>query len=189
MRSNQAFCILFFIMFVVNASAQGPRQIKNRLIREVVTKTLDDRKAQSSLEWVISRYDRKGNLLEIIKLNEDSSVTEWEQFGYHKNGLTHFHNELNPATGAIQKSTIYTYDKWKNEILEEIKDASGKLMQKSESEYDKFGQKFKEITVDGNGLLIRTTLYSYDSKGMLLCRKIFDASEKLIYEKCNTYSY
>ena len=190
MRSLQLIgTVLLFILCTAPATGQGSRQIANRRIIQVSTRTTDSRKAKVSQEFTVDRYDRKGNLIESMVFDRDSVKTSWEKFTYTKKNLVREYVVLHPLTGVPEKITEYAYDKWKNETREQVFDGEHRLKQASVSEYDNFGKKVREVTSDAEGKLVRKTVYEYDSRGMLLRRRMFDANGTMIYEKVNSYIY
>ncbi|MEO8146916.1 MAG: hypothetical protein ABI723_04720 [Bacteroidia bacterium] len=190
MKKNLIYKVcLFFIalLFSENLIAQSVKDIVDLKIKTVYSKTVDARKTQKSIKHNITKYDKHGNVIEAIELNDDSVITKWEKFKYN-NHDDETEYQLSDTAGNVTKTTITTYDKWNQEAEKITKDASGKVLEKVASTYDVNNNKILETTTDKDGIIIRKVLFEYDNKGMIKSRKFYNEKGELTYSKEHIYN-
>jgi len=206
--------VIILQLSVFNLFSQTRQQIKNRKIKSVLIRWEDFRKDSVSKKSERTKYDHKGNPIEIIEYDERGNIVKWEKASYDKHGNRTSSEQLNPFGKTIKK-IITNYNRKGNETYYERMDSSGNTVKKVVTSYDKWGNvgerletgsngeitaweklkynsyddKISEISLDKNGNEIRKALYDYDGKGMLKSKKIYDEKGALIYSRDYTYEY
>ncbi len=211
---EKILCLLIIGLSVHFASAQTKREIADRKIKSVLIKWDDTRNDSTGKKSELTKYDRRGNPIEVIEKDKTGKIVKWEKASFDKHGNKTSSEQLNPS-GKTIKITIIKYDRKGNEINNERIDSVGRPIKKIETTYDKWGNviekketnasgeitdweksaynnvndKVSEISLDKNGKELKKAVYEYDSKGMLKSKKIYDDKEALIYSREYTYEY
>lgn len=170
--------LLGVIFFQFAASAQQ-RVYKQHGVRKVETKITNIRKPERS--FVLSQtFDKKGNLIEEIKIENTDKVVEHLIYTYEK-----------------KKKTIVKKDNAGNVIYKEvnIKNKDGKTIEFSSEnflkhtkesrtyEYDKWGKLTVEVWLDDENKVERTKKYFYNSEGLLIQQISLDNKNVIIFQK------
>lgn len=183
-----AIIIVFLTMMGGHSFAQGTRQISSRKIKSVETTTLESKKGKPTLTHVISTYDKKGRLIQEVKLDSSGVCMTTETNKYNrKNDLMVRVVYQGNSTTILEKTEIQ-YDKFGRDTLKIEYDQIG-LKSKTSFAYDNFDNKISEKMSDANGKVIRTVIMQYDKRGMLLSRTVKNDNGEVIYEKTNSYTY
>lgn len=183
MRSDKTLLITLLLYCIsVSANSQSSNDIGERNIKSVYTVTNDQRKGQQVIKSNLTRYDSKGNAVEIIDFNADSIIVSHEKFQYNKNS-DEIENTILDSLGNTVKKIVTEYDKWKNVTAKFTYDKSGLLIEKTVLNYNNSNDKTAETTFDKDGKSIRKIVYEYDNKGMMINRKTYNEKNELIYSR------
>lgn len=184
------FAILFAVLtlMVGHTFAQGTRQISSRKIKSIETRTLETKKGKPTLTHIISTYDKKGRLIQEVKLDSSGVcvVTETNKYNRKDDLIEHVVYQGNSTT--ILEKTEIQYDKFGRDTLKIEYDQNG-LKSKTSYTYDNFDNRITETMIDANGKIVRSVSMQYDKRGMLLSRIIKNENGDVIYEKTNAYTY
>jgi hypothetical protein len=174
--------IISMLLLSLSAVAQSKREITDRAIKSITTTTVDARKGDTLFRKNISRFDKKGNVIESIDYDAKGNVKDWDQFQFNRNGDEVLHIQLSSSGQPVRKTTT-AYNKW-NKVEElVITDETGSVIEKTSFQYNPNNDLVEETQVDKNGAVIRRTVYTYDIKGMPLSRKIFNEKGELTYSR------
>lgn len=171
--------ILFELMIIPFASISQQRTFKQHGIRKVETKITNTRKSERSFV-VTQTYDKKGNLSEELKIDNNGQIAEHIICFYEKN-----------------KKTTIKKDSLGNEISREIiiKNKDGKTIETSSENllkkhkegrkytYDKWGKLTSEFWLNDKGEIERTKKYFYNEEGLLIQQISLDEKNKVIFQK------
>lgn len=185
MKYSCVFLLFFFQISLL--AAQSEKDIQNLNIQSIKTKIWDADKPKNN-EMSINRYDKKGNLIELIEFDKDSIPQKWEQYTYNNAGNLIEEKRLD-ETGKIKKTNSLTYNRLGKKTEETLSDAEGKLISKTTYSYNGFEQKESEIKTDEGGNIKEKSVYEYDNKGMLIAKKTYNKKGELIYSKVMVYEY
>lgn len=185
--SYKVYIILLALLCSNTLIAQSVKDIVDRKIETVYSKTVDNRKNQKSIKHLLTQYDKHGNIIESIERNDDSIIVKWEKFKYNKHNDEIELQSLDTA-GKTIKTISTSYDKWNQETEKLTTDVTGKLLEKVASTYNAENDKITETTTDKNGNITRRIVYEYDNKGLIKCRRLYDEKGELVYSKEYTYN-
>lgn len=182
--------LITLLLFLVSVSAQSQsaNDIRERKINSVYTITTDLRKGQSIVKSNLTRYDCKGNAIEIIEFSADSNIVSHEKFKFNKN-KDETEDLILDTLGNTVKKIVTEYDKWKNTSLKFIYDRNGLLTEKTLYTYNNSNNKIAETTFDKEGKAIRKVLYEYDNKDMLVSRKTYNEKNEMTFSRIYSYEY
>ena len=146
---TKTFLILFLslkLMFSVNAQYDRETIERNRMAKaRVKTQTLwtydyvNGKPSSKGYKSTVTKYDTKGNVIEIIDYNQE---------------------------GKVISSKTYQYDNRNNRINSKMYDEQRKVKYSQEIETDASGKKIKESGFDGNDRY--NNAYTYDGSGRLI---------------------
>jgi hypothetical protein len=169
------------------ATAQSQQQVADRHIKEVVVRSEDSRKGANVVRVTTTRYDRRGEVMELIERDERGGVIKWERRGYDRKGREVLMAVLDTAGQETQR-TETVYDRWGNAIGTTLTER-GRVTERSTTTYDKYNDKQEEKVTDAEGKQLRRTTYVYEGKGMLKKRVVYNAEDKAVYVREFTYTY
>lgn len=184
---KHSYVFLFFLLQIYLLAAQSEKDIQNLNIQSVKTKIWDADKPKNN-EMSINRYDKKGNLIELIEFDKDSIPQKWEQYTYNGAGNLIEEKKLD-ETGKIKKTNTLSYNRLGKKTEEILANTDGKIISKTTYSYNGFEQKESEIKTDEDGNIKEKNLYEYDNKGMLISKKTYNKKGELIYSKVMVYGY
>lgn len=135
-------------------------------------KKTDCTEDSSIVDWTEYAYDREGNRIEILSYRADGSVSSQTCF-----------NAVGVVTGIIyydgDGSIIQRYETVCDDQGREITlfsyNRDGSVAYRVESEYDEGGNLVKSTRYDGEGVYVRRTEYEYDALGQRL--RVIDFTE------------
>ena len=176
------------LLFSSPALAQGSKQVRNRKIRTVHTQIHEVKKGVVQLQYLMSVYDRKGNLTLSMEWDQDSTLVRKEENLYSKKGLI-VEKKVFAKDNALTSWVKWEYDAWGHVIREIEMRADGKVKASTQTFYDKHGEKTKEEERDEQGLLLRTIAYEYDARGMIARKVITNKEGEVVFDKTIQYVY
>lgn len=179
--------ILAFLICQQYVFAQGTRQIQNRKIKKVSSCSSEMKKGELQKQWIITEYNRKGQIVSETTLDNDSLVKRREEYTYLRNGKISRYSFFDRTKG--QTSSLHYYDRFERDTLIETTDSSGTIIQKTRIVYDKEDNKTEESIYDQENTLKQKTTFQYDKRGMLTRRKTVNSKGETISEKVNEYVY
>lgn len=114
-----------------------------------------------------AKYDNNKNKIEETefekKTNKSLTETKNTKVAYKYNANNDKTEEINydPATGAIVKKIVFSYNASGKKTIEAVFDSENKLIKKSVYTYDKKGLKSEKKTFDANNQLLEVKKYTY----------------------------
>ncbi len=180
--------VFFPFLFSLLVQAQTQTDVRKRHIRtsEVIT---TDFKKNGQTRRTITRYDRKGNVIEQVDYGKISNDIESHvHFQYNRRGKLVTEIHISPVGDTLQIISTY-YNRFNHPFETVTKNAKGEIVEREMPKYDNFHRKTEELTFSGSGAITKRLTYQYDSKGMLIARRTYDAEGNLQYEKIYKYEY
>jgi hypothetical protein len=183
---------LYFLLLLTSffhfAYTQSRTQIADRKIKSLIQQIHDERRNVSQDKLIESKFDKKGNVVELIEYSQDKTILKWEKHTYNnKNQETG--TQILDAQGKQISRIEIVFDKLGTKTLELFYLANDSLDEKNVFEYNAFSDKIAEINYDGKGIIKSKTIYAYDNKGLIKQKTILNADNKVIYSRIYTYEY
>lgn len=180
--------VCFFILIYHSSFAQRKNQVAERHIKIITQHIIDNRKEIKSEKLTFTRYDKKGNVIEQMEFNEDSTISKWEKYNFNKNGDQIFFQELDQK-GKQKRKIIDVYDAFGNNTEARTYNSQDSLTEKSIYTYNNFNDKISETIYDKDDKLKSKEVYEYESKGMIKSKMVYNADNKIIYTRTYKYDY
>lgn len=169
------------ILFVSAAFAVLGQQVtlKQHGIRTVTSRVTNTSKPEKCFT-LTQRLDKKGNLIEEIKIDNEGKIVEHNVMAYEKNKKTTV--RFDPEGNRISSETVI-----KNKDGKTIETISENfLKQRKESRkylFDKWGKLIEETWLNDQNKIERTKKYFYDSEGLLIKQISLDETGKIIFQR------
>lgn len=181
------FLLLVLLFLPVLGQAQSQRQLADRRVRGTEVRTVDERKGERSTRVVNTTYDRKGNATEIIERDLQGRLLKWERHVFDHKGNETLTSTLD-SSGAELERTETTWDRWGNQTCTSNV-ARGRVVERTTITCDKYGEKEQELVTDGDGKQVRRTVYAYEGRGLIKQRTVYDAKDRVVYDRTYSYTY
>lgn len=157
--------------------------LKQHGIRTVTSKVTNTNKPEKCFT-LTQKLDKKGNLIEEIKIDNEGKIVEHNVMVYEKNKKTTM--RIDPQGNTISSEIVI-----KNKDGKTIETISENLLkQRKESRkyvFDKWGKLEKEEWIDAHNKIERTKKYYYDSEGLLIKQVSLDETGKIIFQREISY--
>lgn len=180
MKSLQ-ITIIFSILAIATFGQQSV--LKQHGIRTVTSKITNPNKPEKCFT-LTQKLDKKGNLIEEIKVDIEGKIIEHNLMIYEKNKKTTF--RLDPEGNKVSYET--TIKNKEGKTVETI--SENYLKQRKETRkyiFDKWGKLVEEEWLNTQNQIERTKKYFYDSEGMLIKQISLDSSGQIIFQREISY--
>jgi hypothetical protein len=172
------FLLIAFIVLNFGSIAQQ-RTYRQHGVRSVVTQITNIRKPDRS--FVLKQnYDKKGNLIEEIKIENSGEIVEHIIYSYEKGRKTSI--KLDNSGNEIYRETVLKNKDGK--ITESTSENFLKHTKESRKyTYDKWGKLIIELWLNDKNETERTKKYFYNDEGLLIQQISLDEKNEVIFQK------
>ena len=152
--------LISFLFSILNLTSfsQGKKDVKKLKIKSttVVVTDLSDGNEKTRTDSY-EKFDKDGNVTELIEYSKDGSIKKKEGHTYNKNGdITE--EKIYDDKGNLKKKITTEYNANKDKTFETTYDSGGKLIEKTQHGYNAKGDRSYEITMDDKGKMIKKSI-------------------------------
>ena len=151
MKTQLIFLSFIFSILTLTSFSQSKKEVKKLGIKSSVTVVTESIEGKEKTRTDMSqKFDKNGNVIELIEYNKDGSIKKKEAQTYNKNNdITE--ELIFDEKGNLKKKITTEYNSNKDKTFETTSDANGKLLEKTQHGYNAKGDRSYEITMDEKG--------------------------------------